>query len=122
MTSLQTLKLDEPSSPPFLEGSDKPEGLPVVNRNGAASQSKAPPASVCPRPAGPGPNCIGHQAAPLTQDEKIVLLHRHNFYRSQVANGILPGLPQASSMLQMVGGLNFALVLQKGGEYKRVRE
>lgn len=59
-------------------------------------------APTCPRAAGPGPNCIGYQAAPLSQDEKATILHRHNTYRSQVASGAVPGLPAAASMLQMV--------------------
>ncbi|KAK3914323.1 Venom allergen 5 [Frankliniella fusca] len=95
---LPALRLDEPSSAPFLHDEQVP----------AAASSTA-----CPRPAAPGPNCIGHRAAPLSPDEKILLLHRHNFYRSQVAGGVVPGLPAAAAMLQMVWDDEVAALAQR---------
>lgn len=73
---LQALKLDEPSSPPGGRGRRRQPRLPVAA----------------------GPAGINHQAAPL----KGAILHRHNVYRSQIASGVVPGLPAAACMLQMV--------------------
>ncbi|KAE8737646.1 hypothetical protein FOCC_FOCC016890, partial [Frankliniella occidentalis] len=104
VASLPPLRLDEPSNTPFLEA----ELTALAERAGAAEA-----AAVCPRPSTPGPNCVGYRAAPLSQDEKTVILHRHNFYRSQVASGVVAGLPAASRMLQMVWDDEVASLAQR---------